>query len=162
MFRIYKNTFNIKGIKWEHNSGSDPISSNSERKSTLPTSDVTIYSSGVALSFIGLENDVYIGMWIRPDVPFLQKCTWNNQFRWIKSWCYIGNLYKYCYIIINFNYIIKKITSIAIRTSFYFFRRRNKEWTDPELMTLWYSCFDALFVFLSLFSPSSHCKLLSL
>ena len=33
-------------------------------------------------------------------------------------------------------YIIKKITSIAIRTSCYIFCRRNKEWTDPELMTL--------------------------
>ena len=34
------------------------------------------------------------------------------------------------------NYMIKKITSIAIRTSYYIFCRRNKEWTDPELMTL--------------------------
>ena len=34
------------------------------------------------------------------------------------------------------NYIIKKITSIAIRTSYYIFCRRNKEWTDPELMVL--------------------------
>jgi len=31
---------------------------------------------------------------------------------------------------------IKKITNIAIRTSYYIFCRRNKEWTDPELMTL--------------------------
>ena len=34
------------------------------------------------------------------------------------------------------NYTIKKITNIAIRTSYYIFCRRNKEWTDPELMTL--------------------------
>ena len=34
------------------------------------------------------------------------------------------------------NYTIKKITNIAIRTSCYIFCRRNKEWTDPELMTL--------------------------
>ena len=34
------------------------------------------------------------------------------------------------------NYTIKKITNIAIRTSYYIFSRRNKEWTDPELMTL--------------------------
>ena len=34
------------------------------------------------------------------------------------------------------NYTIKKITNIAIRPSYYIFSRRNKEWTDPELMTL--------------------------
>ena len=34
------------------------------------------------------------------------------------------------------NYTIKRITNIAIRTSYYIFCRRNKEWTDPELMTL--------------------------
>ena len=34
------------------------------------------------------------------------------------------------------NYTIKKITNIGIRTSCYIFCRRNKEWTDPELMTL--------------------------
>ena len=34
------------------------------------------------------------------------------------------------------NYMIKKITSIAIQTSYYIFCRRNKEWTDPERMTL--------------------------
>ena len=34
------------------------------------------------------------------------------------------------------NYIIKKITSITIRMSYYIFFRRNKEWTDPELMIL--------------------------
>ena len=34
------------------------------------------------------------------------------------------------------NYIIKRITNIAIRTSYYIFCRKNKEWTDPELMTL--------------------------
>ena len=34
------------------------------------------------------------------------------------------------------NYIIEKIASIAIRTSYYIFCRRNKERTDPELMTL--------------------------
>ena len=34
------------------------------------------------------------------------------------------------------NYTIKKLTNIAIRTSYYIFCRRNKEWTDPELMTL--------------------------
>ena len=34
------------------------------------------------------------------------------------------------------NYIIKKITSIAVRTSYYILCRWNKEWTDPELMTL--------------------------
>ena len=33
------------------------------------------------------------------------------------------------------NCTIKKITNIDIRTS-YIFCRRNKEWTDPELMTL--------------------------
>ena len=33
-------------------------------------------------------------------------------------------------------YTIKKITHIAIRTSYYIFCRRNKEWTDPEHMTL--------------------------
>ena len=34
------------------------------------------------------------------------------------------------------NYTIKKITNIAIRTSYYIYCRRNKEWTDIELMTL--------------------------
>ena len=34
------------------------------------------------------------------------------------------------------NNIIKKITSIAIRTSYYIFFKRNKEWTDLELMIL--------------------------
>ena len=53
------------------------------------------------------------------------------------------------------NYMIKKITSIAIRTSYYIFCRRNIEWTDLELMTLWYCCFEAFFSSL----PSSHCKL---
>ena len=45
------------------------------------------------------------------------------------------------------NYTIKKITNIAIRTSYYIFCRRNKEWTDPELMTLQYSCVDVFFFF---------------
>ena len=34
------------------------------------------------------------------------------------------------------NYTIKKITNIAMRASYYLFCRRNKEWTDPELITL--------------------------
>ena len=34
------------------------------------------------------------------------------------------------------NCTIKKITNITIRTSYYIFCKRNKEWTDPELMTL--------------------------
>ena len=34
------------------------------------------------------------------------------------------------------NYIIKKLTSKAILTSYCIFCRWNKEWTDPELMTL--------------------------
>ena len=34
------------------------------------------------------------------------------------------------------NYTIKKIANVAIRTSYYIFCRRNKEWTDPELITL--------------------------
>ena len=40
------------------------------------------------------------------------------------------------------NYIIKKVSSIAIRTSYYIICRWNKELSDPELMTLKYSCFD--------------------
>ena len=33
------------------------------------------------------------------------------------------------------NYILGKITTIAIRTSYYIFCRRNKEWPDPELLS---------------------------
>ena len=33
------------------------------------------------------------------------------------------------------NYITKKITGIAIPTSYYIFCKQNKAWTDPELMT---------------------------
>ena len=45
------------------------------------------------------------------------------------------------------SYTIKKITKIAIRTSYFTFCRRNREWTDPELMILQHSC--AHFLFLS-------------
>ena len=34
------------------------------------------------------------------------------------------------------NCTIKKITNNAIQPSYYIFCRRNKEWTEPELMTL--------------------------
>ena len=31
-------------------------------------------------------------------------------------------------------YCLKKITSLAIRTTYYIFCRRNKEWTSPDLL----------------------------
>ena len=31
------------------------------------------------------------------------------------------------------NYILRKLTTIAIRTSYYIFCRRNKKWPNPEL-----------------------------
>ena len=33
------------------------------------------------------------------------------------------------------NYIVRKLTTIAIRTSYYIFCRRNKEWPHPELLS---------------------------
>ena len=33
------------------------------------------------------------------------------------------------------NYIARKLTTIAIRTSYYIFCRRNKEWQNPELLS---------------------------
>ena len=33
------------------------------------------------------------------------------------------------------NYILRKLTTIAIRTSYYIFCRRNKEWPNPELLS---------------------------
>ena len=34
------------------------------------------------------------------------------------------------------NYILRKLTTIAIRTSYYIFCRRNKEWPNPELISI--------------------------
>ena len=34
------------------------------------------------------------------------------------------------------NYCIRKMTTIAIRTTYYIFCCRNKEWTIPELLTV--------------------------
>jgi len=33
------------------------------------------------------------------------------------------------------NYILRKITTIAVRTSYYIFCRRSKEWPNPELLS---------------------------
>ena len=33
------------------------------------------------------------------------------------------------------SYILRKLTTIAIRTSYYIFCRRNKEWPNPELIS---------------------------
>ena len=33
------------------------------------------------------------------------------------------------------NYIVRKLTTIAIRISYYIFCRRNKEWPNPELLS---------------------------
>ena len=33
------------------------------------------------------------------------------------------------------NYILRKLINIAIRTSYYIFCRRNKEWPNPELIS---------------------------
>ena len=33
------------------------------------------------------------------------------------------------------HYIVKKMMAIAVRTSYYVFCRRNKDWDNPELMT---------------------------
>ena len=34
------------------------------------------------------------------------------------------------------NYILRKITTVAIRTTYYIFYRRNKDWNNPELLIL--------------------------
>ena len=34
------------------------------------------------------------------------------------------------------NFCVKKIMSIAIRTTYYIFCCRNKDWTDPDLMNI--------------------------
>ena len=34
------------------------------------------------------------------------------------------------------HYVVKKIMAIAVRTLYYVFCRRNKDWENPELMTL--------------------------
>ena len=34
------------------------------------------------------------------------------------------------------HYVVKKMMAIAVRTSYYVFCRRNKDWDNPELMTL--------------------------
>ena len=33
------------------------------------------------------------------------------------------------------NYILRKLTTIPSRTSYYIFSRRNKEWPNPELIS---------------------------
>ena len=33
------------------------------------------------------------------------------------------------------HYVVKKIMAVAVRTSYYVFCRRNKDWDNPELMT---------------------------
>ena len=46
-------------------------------------------------------------------------------------------------------YIIKKMINIAIRTTYYIFCCRNRNWDSPELMQFWFLFFSFLFFFFS-------------
>ena len=53
------------------------------------------------------------------------------------------------------NYMIRRTMTIPIRTTYYTFCRRNKDWDCPELLKL-YVCKKQYFSFCILYYPSSH------
>ena len=61
------------------------------------------------------------------------------------------------------HYVVKKIMTIAVRTSYYVFCRRIKDWDNPELMTLSnFSFFSNSFFslyFSFIFVQVANCKL---
>ena len=67
----------------------------------------------------------------------------------VDEWCNIDDFYYYHhhYFFLKIlkdlefdqkcrHYAVKKIMTIEIRTSYSIFCKRNKDWDDPELMTL--------------------------
>ena len=52
-----------------------------------------------------------------------------------ESAAFINMLERFCCGKTGVKYFIKKIINIAIRSTYYIFCCRNKEWTKPDLMT---------------------------